>query len=103
MWIAQFITHRVITISPRESILEARELGLAGATVARGIMGFGATSRVHTAKMLRLSDDLPIVVEIVDTQEKLDKIMQFMDDNVTEGLITLEKVKVIKYRYKNRG
>ncbi|MHC4220811.1 MAG: DUF190 domain-containing protein [Planctomycetota bacterium] len=82
-------------------VLKAKQLGLAGATVIRGIMGFGVSSQVHTAKMLRLSADLPIVVEIVDTQEKLDKILPFLDETVTEGLITLEKIKVIKHRYKN--
>ena len=82
-------------------VLKAKEIGLAGATVIRGIMGFGVSSQVHTAKMLRLSADLPIVVEIVDTQENLDKILPFLDETVTEGLITLEKIKVIKHRYKN--
>ena len=80
-------------------VLKARELNLAGATVLRGIMGFGAASRIHTAKILRLSEDLPIVVEIVDTVEKIDKIIPFLDEVVGEGLITLEKIKVIKYRH----
>lgn len=81
-------------------VLKARELGLAGATVTRGIMGFGADSRMHTAKILRLSEDLPVVVEIVDTEENLNKLMPFLDEHVQEGLITREKVKVIKYRHK---
>ncbi|MFH1440994.1 MAG: DUF190 domain-containing protein [Candidatus Omnitrophota bacterium] len=81
-------------------VLKARELNLAGSTVLRGIMGFGADSRIHTAKLLRLSEDLPIVVELVDTEENLNKILSFLDEVVTEGLITLEKVKVIKYRHK---
>lgn len=81
-------------------VLKARELNLAGATVLRGILGFGADSRVHSAKLLRLSEDLPVVVEIVDTEENLQKIILFLDDAVTEGLITLEKVRVIKYRHK---
>jgi uncharacterized protein len=80
-------------------VLKARELNLAGATVVRGIMGFGADSRMHTAKILRLSEDLPIIIEIVDTEENLQKLQPFLDETVEEGLITLEKVKVIKYRH----
>ena len=80
-------------------VLKARELNLAGATVLRGIMGFGADSRMHTAKRLHLSEDLPVVVELVDTEENLNKLRPFLDETVTEGLITLEKVKVIKYRH----
>jgi len=81
-------------------VLKARELNLAGATVVRGIMGFGADSRMHTAKLLRLSEDLPVVIELVDTEENLNKLLPFLDETVTEGLITLEKVRVIKYRHK---
>jgi PII-like signaling protein len=81
-------------------VLKARELNLAGATVLRGIMGFGGTSRVHTAKLLRLSEDLPIVVEIVDTEQNLNKILPFLDDVVQEGLVTLERARVIKYRHR---
>lgn len=81
-------------------VLKARELGLAGATVVRGVMGFGADSRMHSAKILRLSEDLPIVIELVDTEENLNKLMPFIDENVTEGLVTMEKVRVIKYRHK---
>lgn len=77
---------------------KARELHLAGATVLRGPMGFGAHSRLHTAKILRLSQDLPIVIEIVDTREKIDQLMPHIDQMVTEGLVTLEKVEVIRYR-----
>ncbi len=80
-------------------VLKARELNLAGATVLRGIMGFGAHSRLHTAKLLRLSADLPVVVEVVDTEEKINKLLPFLDEVVEEGLITLEKAKVIKYRH----
>lgn len=79
-------------------VLKARELDLAGATVLRGIMGFGADSRVHTAKLLELSEDLPVVVEIVDSGENLDRLMPFLDEHVKEGLVTLEDVKVVKYR-----
>ena len=80
-------------------VLKARELNLAGATVLRGLMGFGAASRIHTAKILRLSEDLPIVVELVDTPERIEAILPFLDEVVTEGLMTLEKVQVIKYRH----
>lgn len=80
-------------------VLKAREMNLAGATVIRGIMGFGADSRMHTAKLLRLSEDMPVIIEIVDTKENLDKLLPFLDETVTEGLITLEKVRVIKYRH----
>jgi PII-like signaling protein len=81
-------------------VLKAREMNLAGATVTRGIMGFGADSRVHTAKLLRLSEDLPVVIELVDSEENLNKLLPFLDEVVEEGLITLEKVRVIKYRHK---
>lgn len=80
-------------------VIKARELNLAGATVIRGIMGFGADSRMHSAKLLRLSEDLPILIELVDTEENLNKLLPFLDEAVTEGLITLEKVRVIKYRH----
>ena len=80
-------------------VLKARELNLAGATVIRGIMGFGASSRVHTAKLLQLSEDLPVIIELVDTEEKLNAIIPFLDEVVTEGLVTLERVRVIKYRH----
>jgi len=79
--------------------LKARELGLAGATVVRGVMGFGADSRMHTAKLLELSEDLPVIIELVDTGENLNKLMPFLDETVTEGLITIEDVKVVKYRH----
>ena len=79
-------------------VLKARELHLAGATVLRGPMGFGARSRLHTAKVLRLSEDLPVVIEIVDSKEKIDELLPHIDEMVTEGLVTLEKVQVIKYR-----
>ncbi len=80
-------------------VLKARDLHLAGATVIRGLMGFGADSRMHSAKILRLSDDLPVVIELVDTEENLNKLMPFLDETVQEGLITMEKVRVIKYRH----
>jgi PII-like signaling protein len=79
-------------------VLKARELHLAGATVLRGPMGFGAHSRLHTAKVLRLSEDLPIVIEVVDAKEKIDELMPHIDEMVQEGLVTLERVQVIQYR-----
>lgn len=79
-------------------VLKAREHGLAGATVLRGLEGFGAHSRLHTAKILRLSADLPIVVEIVDTEEKIEAFLPAIDDAICEGLATLEKVEVRFYR-----
>ena len=81
----------------------ARELGLAGATVTRGIEGFGAHSRLHTAKILRLSEDLPIVVEIVDVQEKIDVFLPIVDTAILEGLVTLERVRVRLYRADPKG
>ncbi|HOB73036.1 MAG TPA: DUF190 domain-containing protein [Phycisphaerae bacterium] len=79
-------------------VLKARELQLAGATVLRGPMGFGAHSRLHTAKVLRLSQDLPMVIEIVDSEEKINSLLPHIDAMVTEGLVTLETVHVIQYR-----
>jgi PII-like signaling protein len=79
-------------------VLKAREQGLAGATVLRGIEGFGAHSRLHTAKILRLSEDLPIVVEIVDTRERIEAFMPLVDVAIDEGLATLEPVQIRFYR-----
>jgi PII-like signaling protein len=79
-------------------VLKARELHIAGATVLRGPMGFGANSRLHTTKILRLSEDLPMVIEIVDSQEKIDELMPHIDEMLQEGLVTLEDVRVIRYR-----
>jgi len=79
-------------------VMKARELHIAGATVTRGPMGFGANSRLHTTKILRLSEDLPMIVEIVDAKEKIDELMPHIDEMVQEGLVTLERVQVIKYR-----
>jgi PII-like signaling protein len=75
-----------------------RERGLAGATVIRGIEGFGAESHLHTARILRLSEDLPILIEIVDTEERINEILPMLDEMVTEGLVTLEAVEIIAYR-----
>ena len=79
-------------------VLKAREAHLAGATVLRGPMGFGKSSRLHTAKILRLSMDLPIVIEIVDSEEKIQSFLPALDEMMGGGLVTLEKVKVIEYR-----
>ena len=79
-------------------VLRARELGLAGATVLRGLEGFGAHSRIHTSSILRLSQDLPIVVEIVDQRERIEAFLPILDEMVHEGMITVEKVRVIAYR-----
>ncbi len=79
-------------------VLKAREVGLAGATVLRSSMGFGATSALHTSKILRLSDDLPLIVEIVDGEEKINGFLPLLDKMIESGLVTLEKVRVIHYR-----
>jgi hypothetical protein len=79
-------------------VLKAREMHLAGATVLRGPMGFGKSSRLHTAKILRLSADLPLVIELVDSEEKIQSFLPVLDHMMGGGLLTLEKVKVIDYR-----
>jgi PII-like signaling protein len=78
-------------------VLKAREMHLAGATVLRGPMGFGASSRLHTTKILRLSEDLPLVIEIVDAEDKIDRFLPILDGMMSSGLITLEKVQVLQY------
>ncbi len=77
---------------------KAKELDMAGATVLRGIMGFGASSRLHTVKYLRLSADLPLIIEIIDSKEYIDRLLPFLDEVVDEGLITMEKVRIIRYK-----
>ena len=84
-------------------VLKARELQLAGATVLRGPMGFGRSSRIHTAKILRLSEDLPIVVEIVDAEEKITAFLAEIETMMGSGLVTLEKVKVLQYGPNGKG
>ena len=84
-------------------VLKARELQLAGATVLRGPMGFGKSSHLHTAKILRLSMDLPIVIEIVDTEEKVNAFLPVLDEMMGGGLATLEKAKVIRYQDQGKG
>jgi uncharacterized protein len=79
-------------------VLKAREMQLAGATVLRGPMGFGKSSRLHTAKILRLSMDLPMVIELVDSEEKIQSFLPVLDPMMGGGLLTMEKVKVIDYR-----
>lgn len=79
-------------------VLKAREQGLAGATVLRGVMGFGKHSILHTAKILRLSEDLPMVIEIVDSAEKIDGFLPTLNEMITDGLVTLERVKVLQYK-----
>lgn len=85
---------------------EARKQGIAGATVLRGFLGFGANSRIHTSKVLRLSEDLPVVVEIVDTEDKIEAFLpelgKMMGKMMGEGLVTLEKVRVITYRHNSK-
>lgn len=79
-------------------VMKARELHLAGATVLRGCMGFGANSRMHTAKLLSLSEDLPIIIEIADAREKIESLMPHLDQMLKGCLVTLEKVQVIRYQ-----
>jgi len=79
-------------------VLKARESGVAGATVSRGVMGFGKNSIVHTAKILRLSEDLPMLIEIVDSLERVEHFLQELDAMIIDGLVTLEQVKVIHYK-----
>lgn len=85
-----------------EIVRRAREEGLAGATVLRGIEGFGAHSRIHTSRILRLSEDLPVVIEIVDEAERIEAVLPGFDELIREGLITLERVRVIAYRAEPR-
>jgi PII-like signaling protein len=82
-------------------VRKARELHLGGATVLRGSMGFGAASRIHTAKVLRLSDDLPVIVEIIESREKIDELLPHLEEMVLDGLVTLERVQVLMYHAKS--
>lgn len=84
-------------------VLKAREMHLAGATVLRGAVGFGHSSHLHTTKILRLSQDLPLVIEIVDTQEKIDAFLPVLDAMMPSGLVTLEKVQVLQYGEQRNG
>jgi uncharacterized protein len=78
-------------------VLKAREMKLGGATVLRGHIGFGHSSHIHTTKILRLSQDLPVVVEIVDSQDKIDAFLPVLDEMMSSGLVTIEKVQVLQY------
>ena len=84
-------------------VIKAREMQLAGATVLRGPMGFGKSSHLHTAKILRLSMDLPIVIEIVDSEEKIDAFLPLLDEMMGGGLVTLERAKVIRHRSEKKS
>jgi PII-like signaling protein len=87
-----------------QAIVEAaRQRGLAGATAWKGFMGFGGSSRVHTAKVLRLSEDLPVVIEIVDAPDKIEAFLPTLDEMVQEGLVTLERAEVIHYRHRTKS
>jgi hypothetical protein len=79
-------------------VQRAREEGLAGATVTRGIEGFGASSHLHTTRILRLSEDLPLVIEIVDTEERIESLLPILEEMVGDGLVTIETVRVVTYR-----
>jgi PII-like signaling protein len=86
-----------------QAIVErVRQEGLAGATVVRGIEGFGADSRLHTSRILRLSEDLPVVIELVDTPEQIDRVVPILDEMVAEGMLTLERVQIVSYRSSDR-
>jgi len=78
-------------------VKKARELNIAGSTVLRGVLGYGATSRIHSARLLTLSDDLPLVIEIVDKEERINTILPFLEENLKNGLVTMENIRVIKY------
>ena len=79
-------------------VMKIREAGGAGATVLRGIEGFGARSRIHTARILRLSQDLPIVIEVVDTTERIEALLPTLDAMIEDGLVTIEKIRILRYR-----
>ena len=83
-------------------VLKAREMHLGGATVLRGPMGFGHSSRLHTTKILRLSEDLPFIIEIVDSEQKIDEFLPVLDGMMGSGLVTMEKVRVLQYGVKSR-
>lgn len=86
-----------------ELVRKAREMGLAGATVIRGIEGFGANSHLHTTRILRLSEDLPLVIELVDTSENVDRFLAEVDDMIEDGMVTVERVEVRKYQANRKG
>jgi hypothetical protein len=94
-WQGQPLYHAIVK--------KVRQLDMAGATVLRGLEGFGANSRIHTARVLALSTDLPVVIEIVDSVEYIEKLLPFLDEVVREGLVTLEDVEVVKYTENEEG
>jgi len=79
-------------------VAKAQELELAGATVLRGIMGFGAQQKIHTSKILRLSEDLPIIIEIADYENKIERLLPYLDEIIPEGLVTLEQIRIKQYQ-----
>jgi PII-like signaling protein len=83
-------------------VVKARECGIAGATVTRGMMGYGANSRIKTASILRLSEDLPVIIEMVDEQPLLEDFLDLIDPVIGEGLVTMEKMHIRLYRHKNK-
>ena len=87
----------------KQIVHRAKELDLAGATVTRAIMGFGANSRVQTSSLLRLSEDMPLVIEIVDSEAYIDRLLPFLDEAIDDGLVTMERVRVIKYTHATRS
>jgi PII-like signaling protein len=91
--------HQTLSIALVERL---RKEGFAGATVFHGVAGFGARSVLHTAHLLRLSEDLPVLIEVVDTQDHMERLIPILDEMVAEGLVTLEKVRVIKYAPRER-
>lgn len=84
-------------------VIKARECGVAGATVVRGMMGYGANSRIKTASILRLSEDLPVIVEMIDTREMLEQFLEIVDPVIHEGIVTFEKMNIRMYRSDNKG
>ena len=84
-------------------VKKAKEMKLAGASVFRGIMGYGANSHIHSTKILRLSEDLPVLVEIVDTEDKIDRFMPFIEEVVSQGMVTQERINVKLYRYAKKN
>jgi PII-like signaling protein len=82
-------------------VIKAREYGVAGATVVRGMMGYGANSRIKTTSILRLSEDLPVIIEMIDTREMLEQFLEIVDPVITEGLVTFEKMNIRMYRSAN--
>lgn len=87
----------------KQIVRRAKELDLAGATVTRAIMGFGANSRVQTSSLLRLSEDLPLVIEIVDSEEYINRLLPYLDEVIDDGLVTMERVRVIRYTAATRN